>query len=102
MSAERLDVGVVQNEAVGRDDGQVLEPRRGDDDAICGITMDGSGQGISFFDDFEGDRNYIPSVAIGLGAEPFFPVLWKVDFFPLVQASELRRDDGAAVEGLIG
>ena len=102
MSAKRLDVGVVQNEAVGCDDGQVLKPRRGDDDAIRGIAMDGIGQGVGFFNDTEGDRNYIPSVAIGLGAEPFFPMLWKMDFFPLLQASEFRRDDGAAVEDLIG
>ena len=42
-SAQRFDVGVVQDEAVGRDDGQILEPRSGDGDAVCGITMDGIG-----------------------------------------------------------
>ena len=101
-SAQGFDVGVVEDEAVGGDDGQVLQPGGGDDEAIGGITVDGIGQGVSFFDDLEGDWNDIPSVAVGLGAEPFLPMLRKRDLLPLLQAGELCRDDGAAVDDLLG
>ena len=37
-SAKRLYVRVVEDEAVGRDDGQIFEARCGDDEAVCGIT----------------------------------------------------------------
>lgn len=100
-SAQRFDVGIVEDEAVGGDDGQVLKPSRRNDDAIGGITMDGIGQGVGFLDDFEGDWDYIPSVPVGLSAKPFFPVLRKMNSLPFLQAGEFGCDDGAAVDDLI-
>jgi hypothetical protein len=93
-------VGVVEDEAVGGDDGEIFHACRGDEDAIGGITMNGSRQGVSFLDDLQGDWDYIPAVTVGLGAEPFFPVLRKLDFFPFLQAGEFGCDDRAAVDDL--
>ena len=101
-SAKRLYVRVVEDEAVGRDDGQIFEARCGDDEAVCGITMDGIGQRVGFLDDFEGNGNDVPSVPVGLGAKPFFPVLRKMNSLPFLQAGEFGCDDGTAVDELIG